>query len=347
MISSKSRLLRKMHINYFFRKLVFIVFFMLLFPFRMVSQVKEMSINLENYNYPFEVQYLKLAIQKEEYSMAFMDVKPEKPNGKTIVLFHGKNFNGSYWKQTADTLLKKGFRVIIPDQIGFGKSSKPKYFQYSFQQLAMNTKVLLDSLQVTKTVLIGHSMGGMLAVRFSLMYPETVSKLILENPIGLEDYKVKVPYQSIDALYKKELKQNYDVMKKYQLQFYYDNKWKPEYDEWLNTLAGLTLNKKYPIIAWNNALTTDMILTQPIVYELENIKSPTLLIIGQRDRTSLGKDLVAADVRESMGNYPELGRKTKTKIPNSELVEIDNIGHLPHIESFDTFIQPVLKFIEN
>lgn len=343
----KSSLINKKMIGSSYKKLAVILLFTLLLPFGVLSQVKEMDVNLENYSYPFTVRFMKLHIQKGEYSMAYMDVAPTKPNGKTIVLFHGKNFNGAYWKQTAERLLNSGFRVIIPDQIGFGKSSKPAYFQYSFHQLAMNTKSLLDSLGVNKATLIGHSMGGMLAVRFSLMYPEITSKLILENPIGLEDYKVKVPYQNVDVLYKKELKQNYEGMKKYQIQFYYDNKWKPEYDEWLNTLAGLTLNKNYPLIAWNNALTTDMIVTQPIVYELENLKVPTLLIIGQRDRTAIGKDLVARDIRESMGNYPELGRKTKATIPNCELVEIENIGHLPHIEAFDKFIKPVIKFIEN
>ncbi|MBW8330953.1 MAG: alpha/beta hydrolase [Prolixibacteraceae bacterium] len=305
-----------------------------------------MDLNLENYEYPFPVKIISLSIQKHQYEMAYMDVLPDKPNGKTVLLFHGKNFNGAYWKQTADVLLKNGYRVVIPDQIGFGKSSKPENFQYSFQQLATNTKTLLDTLDIKKIAVLGHSMGGMLAIRFTLMYPETTTKLILENPIGLEDYKLKVPYQPVDVLFQKELKQNYEAMKKYQLVFYYDNKWKPEYDEWLNIIAGLTLNKNYPLIAWNQALTTDMIMTQPIVYELENIKAPTLLIIGQRDRTALGKDLAAPEMRKTMGNYPELGILTQGKIANSKLVKLDGIGHLPHIEAFEQFIAPVLQFLE-
>ena len=85
----------------------------------------------------------------------------------------------------------------------------------------------------------------------------------------------------------------------------------------------------------------------PVVYELPNIKTPTLLIIGQRDRTALGKDLVSDEVKETMGNYPELGKQTKAKIQDSKLVEIDGIGHLPHIESFDRFIKPLLAFLKN
>ena len=279
--------------------------------------------------------------------MAYMDVIPAKPNGKAILLLHGKNFSSAYWKQTAEVLSDNGYRVVMPDQIGFGKSSKPQWFQYSFQQLATNTKNLLDTLGIEKIAVLGHSMGGMVAVRFTLMFPGCVTKLILENPIGLEDYKIKIPYQSVNALYEKELQQNAESIKKYQLTSYYDNKWKPVYDEWLNLTAGWTLSKDFPLIAWNNALTTDMILTQPVVYELPNIKTLTLLIIGQRDRTALGKDLVSQQVKETMGNYPELGKQTKAKIPNSKLVEIEGIGHLPHIESFDRFIKPLLEFLKN
>jgi pimeloyl-ACP methyl ester carboxylesterase len=277
--------------------------------------------------------------------MAYMDLLPAKSINKTLLLLHGKNFNGAYWEKTARALQEKGYRVIVPDQIGFGKSSKPECFQYSFQQLAFITKALLDSLGIDKVSVLGHSMGGMLAARFSLMYPETVSKLILENPIGLEDYKLKVPFQPIDSLYKKELKQNYESLKKYEMTNYYNNKWKPEYDLWLNIIAGWTLNKNYPMIAWNNALTTDMIFNQPVVYELSKIKAPTLLIIGQSDRTALGKDLVPKEVQKTMGNYPTLGEETKAKIANSKLIKIEGTGHIPHVESFDKFIKPLLEFL--
>jgi pimeloyl-ACP methyl ester carboxylesterase len=277
--------------------------------------------------------------------MAYMDVHPEHPNGKNIMLLHGKNFNGAYWGQTAKWLANEGFRVIIPDQIGFGKSAKPEHYQYTFQQLALNTRAILDTLGIEKTSVLGHSMGGMLATRFVLMFPERTDKFILENPIGLEDWKLKVPYKPVDWWYQSELKKTYEGIKKYQLENYYDNQWKPGYDEWVNLLAGWTLNKDYPLIAWNAALTYDMIFTQPVCYEFKNVTVPTLLIIGQRDRTALGKPLVSPEVRKTMGNYPELGRKTQREISGSQLVEIDHIGHLPHIEAFDRFISPLVKFL--
>ena len=309
------------------------------------SSLQNLDINLSQVTYPFEVHFLKLHIQNQDLQMAYMDIQSDKPNHKSIVLLHGKNFNGSYWETTIRELVKNGFRVIVPDQIGFGKSSKPAHFQYSFQQLAYNTKSLLDTLGISQTAVLGHSMGGMLATRFALMYPETTQKLILENPIGLEDYGQMVPYQTVDQWYKSELAQDYDKIKQYQLSYYYDNKWKPEYDQWVNQLAGWTINKEYSLVAWNAALTTDMIFTQPVVYEFPLLKCPTLLIIGTRDRTALGKALAPAEVQKKMGLYNELGKKTQQKIPQARLVEIKNIGHLPHIESFELFIQPLLKFL--
>lgn len=305
-----------------------------------------LDIELSNYKYPFPVKTLDLNIQEQDLKMAYMDVVPENYNGKNVVLFHGKNFNGSYWATTIEALTNEGFRVIVPDQIGFGKSSKPRSFHYTFQQLALNTKTLLDAIKVEKTSIVGHSMGGMLATRFALMYPDIVDKFILENPIGLEDWKLKVPYKPVEWWYENELKKSYESIKKYQLLNYYDNKWKPEYDRWVNLLAGWILNSDYKTIAWNNALTYDMIFTQPVVYEFKNITAPTLLIIGTRDRTALGKPLVTKDVRKTMGLYNELGKKTQKIIPNSELVEIENIGHIPHIEKFESFIKQLIRFLE-
>lgn len=221
-----------------YKLLLVFTFLFLPFSHAQKEELPWLDIQLANYEYPYSVSVLELENQMQSLEMAYMDVKPSNYNGKNILLLHGKNFNGAYWQTTIKALTNEGFRVIVPDQIGFGKSSKPDHFHYTFQQLAQNTKTLLDSLQITKTAVLGHSMGGMLATRFALMYPETTEKLILENPIGLEDWKLKVPYQPVEWWYKNELKKDYESIKKYQLSSYYDNNWKPEYDQWVNLLAG-------------------------------------------------------------------------------------------------------------
>ncbi|MGK7394576.1 MAG: alpha/beta fold hydrolase [Candidatus Cyclobacteriaceae bacterium M3_2C_046] len=311
------------------------------------DQLKPLGSALENFEYPYPVQYISLELQNEkQVYMAYMDVQPENPNGQNIMLLHGKNFSGAYWGQTAEDLAQRGYRVILPDQVGFGKSSKPADMQYTFQLLAQNTRNLLDTLEINQLAVAGHSMGGMLATRFALMYPEMTEKLILVNPIGLEDWKVKVPYQPVEFWYHNELKKDYKGIKNYMQENYYHGEWKPAYEPWLLLQAGWTLSPEYPVIAWNSALTFDMIFTQPVVYEFQYLQMPVLLIIGQLDRTALGKSLVDPAVRETLGNYPALGRQTRDKIPNASLVELDGVGHLPHLEAYQQFFDPLVKFLE-
>jgi pimeloyl-ACP methyl ester carboxylesterase len=313
-----------------------------------ISYAQEpLDLELKNFEYPYPVKYFDLEIQDEKLRMAFMQIEPSKPNGQTITLFHGKNFCGAYFKQVIQDLVDQGFKVIVPDQIGFGKSSKPKRVQYSFHMLAENTKNLLNSIGVKQTHVLGHSMGGMLAVRFALMYKEDVSKLILVNPIGLEDYKRKVMYQKIEKLYQEELKKTEEGIRSYQKENYYHGEWKPEYEPWVQLLYRWSLNPEYPRLAWNAALTSEMVYTQPVVYEFGDLKAQTLLIIGQLDRTAIGKNLTPPDVRKTLGNYPELGRATQGAIPNAKLVELSQVGHVPHIEAYEKFWIALQEFLTN
>jgi pimeloyl-ACP methyl ester carboxylesterase len=129
-----------------------------------------------------------------------MDVPPEsKCNGRTVVLMHGKAFGGYYFEQVIEALTSSGYRVVVPDQIGWGKSSKPD-IHYSFQLLAANTAALLDHLGVGKVAVLGHSTGGMTATRFTLMNPDRVTHLVLEDPLGLTDYRIGIPPQSEETL---------------------------------------------------------------------------------------------------------------------------------------------------
>ena len=303
---------------------------------------------LTGYDYAYPTDIFAFRSQRQNLEMAYMDEAPTgEANGRTIVLLHGKNFNGAYWGETMTFLLEQGYRVVVPDQIGFGKSSKPDYYQYTFQQLADNTKRLLDTLGVDSTVMLGHSMGGMLATRFALMYPESVTELILVNPIGLEDWKLKVPYQTVDWWYESELEKDYESIKEYMRESYYAGNWEPRYEPWAKLLAGWAKHPDYPTVAWNSALTYDMIFTQPVVYEFSELRVPTTLIIGTRDRTALGKPLVSEEVRETMGRYDQLGHTIDEQIPDSELIELDGIGHLPHIEAFGLFDKALRQALQD
>ena len=275
--------------------------------------------------------------------MAYMDVQPAKSNGETVVLLHGKNFNGFYWKDVIAFLTANGYRVIVPDQVGWGLSDKPN-IHYSFHLLGFNTKGLLDSLGIKKTHVVGHSMGGMLATRFALMYPKTVDKLIYENPIGLEDYRTFVPYRTVDEQYAGELKATYESLKNYQKTYYPE--WKQEYEPYVAAQYEALQYPDFQQATWASALTYQMILEQPVAYEFRKISQPTLIIMGQEDRTVVGKNLLSKEEAARHGLYPQLGRMLQQQIKGSRLVELKGIGHIPHIQSLPQFQQAVLAFLK-
>ena len=275
--------------------------------------------------------------------MAFMDVGAKNPNGQTVMLLHGKNFNGYYWKDVIARLTENGYRVIVPDQVGWGLSDKPN-IHYSFHLLAANTKKLLDSLRIEKVHVIGHSMGGMLATRFALMYPQSVEKLVYENPIGLEDYRTFVPYQPLDSQYTNESKASFEALKKYQQSYY--PQWKEEYEQYVWAQWAALQLPDFNQATWASALTYQMIYEQPVVYEFRNISQPTLIIMGQEDRTVVGKNLLPKEVAARFGNYPALGKWLKKEIKNSTLSELKGIGHIPHLQAPDLFIEHVLRFLK-
>lgn len=300
---------------------------------------------LTNYDYPYPVKFFEVDAQRQTLEMAYMDVQPDKPNGHTVLLLHGKNFSGAYWKTTIAALVDQGYRVVVPDQIGWGKSSKPEHFQFSFHALATYTHRLLDELGVAKTSVVGHSMGGMLATRYTLMFPEQVERLVLPNPIGLEDWKRKVPYHTVGEWYARELKKTPEKVKAYMTESYFDGQWKDAYEPLVELQIGWIEGPDYKRIAWDSALAYDMIFTQPVLYEFPDVEAPTLLIIGQRDRTALGKGDVSPEVRKTLGNYPELGRRAAKAIPDAKLVELEGIGHIPQYEAFDRYIKALIDFL--
>lgn len=276
--------------------------------------------------------------------MAYMDVRPPRANGSTVVLLHGKNFCAATWEETIRVLGEAGYRVIAPDQIGFCKSTKPARYQYSFQQLARNTHALLASLGIGRVFVMGHSTGGMLAMRYALMYPDQTQQLVLVNPIGLEDWKAKgVPSLSVDEWYERELATSADRIRRYEQETYYVGRWRAEYEPWVQMLAGMNRGPGKQQVAWNSALIYDMIFTQPVVYEMGRIKAPTLLLIGDKDTTAIAKDVAPAEVKAKIGLYPELGKFAAKAIPNATLVEFPELGHAPQMQDPVAFHEALLK----
>ncbi len=299
---------------------------------QLAQPLQPLGIALEGYPYPYPVQFLSFELWGELVRMAYMDVPAGSPsNGKVVVLMHGKNFDSSCWGELAKA-----------HQIGFNKSSKPA-IDYTFDLLAANTARLLDSLHIGKVALLGHSTGGMLAAHFTKLHPDRVTNLILEDPVGLEDYRDLIPAQSTERLFQDELQMTNQVYRELIKRYFVI--WRPEFEAFAKLRERIALSGEFPRWAKASALTYQMIYHHPVRAEYREIKAPTLLIIGQQDHTVVMRKYASPDALQKLGQYPKLAREAVKDLPHGELLELPQVGHLPHLEVPDRFTQAVLEFL--
>ena len=299
------------------------------------EDVKPGSVTYEDIAYPYPVSYLPLTLYGQDVRMAYMDISPAgTPNGRTVVLLHGMNFGGFYFSGPIEALRTEGFRVVVPDQIGFGRSSKP-IIPYNFHDMALNTRKLLQSLGVAQAAIVGHSMGGMLAARFAASYPDLTERLVIYNPIGLTDLRYQTAWRSADDAYKATMAQSHDqtyqgfyaTIRRY---FPSPGAWKPEYERYVRILYAPTLGGDWPRLAMVRAIYQQITYLDPVVYDWPKIRAKTLVLGGDKD----GAD------------FPARAKHIADTIPAAELVLIPNAGHVPHIEVPEIFNRELLKFLK-
>jgi pimeloyl-ACP methyl ester carboxylesterase len=302
------------------------------------------GIGLEGFAYPYPVSMLPLVNDGEQVRMAYMDVAPAQPNGRTVVLLHGRNFPASYWAPIIKTLNQAGYRVVVPDQIGFGKSSKPTG-DLHFDTLARNTIALLDHLQIAKADIVAHSMGGMLAVRITRAYPDRISRLLLAAPIGLEDYRLYVPPTPTEKILENEDKLTAEGYRK-QLEVNYSLKLPPDQvTPFIDSRFNIKGAADYP--RWLRAFVSSgqMIYREPVVHEIPLITQPTLFIMGADDHNAPGRPSAPEAVRPKMGQNAELAKALAGKMPDAHAEVIPNTGHLVFLEAPQRFDELMLAFL--
>lgn len=121
----------------------------------------------------------------------------------TVLFVHGSGPGASGWsnfKGNTPYLVKQGYRVIVPDTLGYGYSTKPESGEYSLNDIAAQYKALLDLLGVSKCAVIGNSQGGAISIRLAIEYPELVDRLILMAPGGLETRETYMQMEGIKTM---------------------------------------------------------------------------------------------------------------------------------------------------
>lgn len=245
----------------------------------------------------------------------------EAGSGPVVVLLHGLGGNSLNWAFNMPALAQK-YRVVVPDQIGFGRSDKP-FINYRVGTYVDFLDKFLDELKIEKATLVGNSMGGWISALYALQRPARVERLVLVDAAGFR------PPKEFDLAVLSGLN--------------------PSTREAMRQLAVLVFANKQ-LFASDAAI--DLMMTQRIsagdgytiqslvesIYrgedmldgKLSAIKQPTLIIWGREDGlTPLARE----------------GERFKREIPAAQLVVFDNCGHVPQVEKAADFNAAVLKFL--
>jgi len=308
-------------------------------PVSTPTDVKPGSITSEDVPYPYPSSYLPLTLYGQDVRIAYMDVAPAgAPNGHTVVLLHGFNFAGFYFGGPIDALRREGFRVIVPDQIGFGRSSKP-IIPYNFHDMARNTFAILQSLKIAKAMVVGHSMGGMLAARFASQYPDVVERVVIYNPIGLVDNRFDRRIDSVDEAYRRNLAATYQTVRAGLMRYVAHNPaaWTPQFESYARVRYAWTLSADWPRLAMVQAVAQQMLTLDPVVNDWAHIKAPTLAFGGAEDV-----------LPGSAALFQERMKFLAAAIPNGrgKVLLIPGLGHVPHLEAPDKIYPPLVAFLK-
>ena len=301
--------------------------------------VAPVSITCEECPYPYPSSHLPLTMYGQDVRMAYMDVAPLGPsNGHTVVLLHGNNFAGFYFGDIVEALRQEGFRVIIPDRVGYGRSSKP-IIPYSFNDFARNTRALLQHLNIEQAMIVGHSMGGMLASRFATQYPEMTERLVLYNPIGLSDARFRRPASSIDDAYARTLGATYQSIRAGLMRYVAHNPaaWNDRFETYARIRYGWTLSADWPRLAMVQARIGSIIYADPVVYDWPHIQATTLVFGGAEDY-----------LPGSPAVFQERMQYISETIPDGKarLLLLPGLGHVPHVEAPEQTIPPLVAFLK-
>lgn len=297
------------------------------------------SITCDECPYPYPSKYLDIRVYSEDVRISYMDTPAQgTPNGKTVLLLHGNNFGGFYFKAIIDGLTREGFRVITPDQIGYGRSSKPMV-PFNFNSQARNTYLVLQHEKIAQVSVIGHSMGGMLAARFATQYPKAVERVVIYNPIGLTDGRFTRPMTPIDEAYQQNLRTDYQSTRTGLSRYVaHDPKaWNQEFETYTRIRYSWTLSADWPRLAMVQALIGQMLYADPVVYDWPHIQVPTLAFGG-------AEDMLLGPAKNFQDRMAFLAKS----IPNGNgrLHLIPGLGHVPHLEAPEKVLPPLVAFLK-
>lgn len=283
-----------------------------------------------------------MIVLSEESSSRFVDIKIEELELKihyndfgageeTVIMLHGSGPGATSWanfSQNVEPLVKAGYRVILLDSPGWGKSDPIVVSESRSHLNAAALKGVMDVLKIQKAHLIGNSMGGHSATAFTLDHPDRVGKLILMGggTGGLSSF-TPMPTEGIkrlQGLYRNPTLENLRAMMDI---FVYDSS--SLTDELLEQRLTNILARQDHLDNFVKSLELNPRQFPDFGGRLTTINTPTLIMWGRDDR------FVPMDA----------ALRLVAHIPNSELHLFNRCGHWVQWEHKERFNALVLDFL--
>lgn len=243
----------------------------------------------------------------------------EAGSGPTVILLHGLGGSSQAWQLNIGALAQQ-YHVIVPDQIGFGKSDKP-LVNYRIRTYVDFLDQFCKQLKIERASLVGNSMGGWIAALFTAAYPDRVDKLVLADAGG---YAVPKGFDTRQFYgLNPTTREGMSVLVK-----------KVFYNKFFHTDAAIDQAIAARLAAGDgytiNSITESIIRGEDLLDEpVKTIKRPTLIVWGREDGLIPLSD----------------GERMNKDIPGSKLIVFDQCGHVPNIEKAMEFNAAVIKFL--
>ena len=281
------------------------------------------------YPYPTKKVSLSNAIE-----IAYVD---QGKGSETLIFIHGL---GSYlpaWKKNIDALQNQ-YRCIAIDLPGYGKSSKGDY-EGSMEFFAEIVKEFAEAIQVENYLLVGHSMGGQIAMTHALRYPGKAKALILAAPAGFEtfDEGQKQWFREVVTPKGTALTPAQAIISNYRSNF---NKMPKDADFMIRDRLAMRTAKGFDGYCYIISQSIKGMVNQPVFDFLPQIKIPVLILYGSYDNLIPNRFL-------NPGKTEKIAQQGHEKLPNSYLVMVPKSGHFVQWEGFEVFNTSISQFIEN
>ncbi|MGF1533085.1 MAG: alpha/beta fold hydrolase [Bernardetiaceae bacterium] len=282
--------------------------------------------------YPFAMQSVEL---EQGVRLAYT----EQGNGKKTLLFvHGLGSYAPAWhKNIAE--LSKHYRCIAIDLPGYGQSGKDEAWPYDMRFFAEVIRDFILKKDLHTLTLVGHSMGGQIAMTFAMTYPNLLDKLVLIAPAGLETFTEQeanllrnftspemiaaTPTDKIET----NLKDNFNTF--------------PEDARFMLTDRLAMIEEKAAFAQYSVAVSRCVagMLAQPVFEHLQRIRLPLLMLYGKDDR------LIPNRYLHPQLSIDQLIKEAKEKMPQARTALIDDAGHFVNFEKAETVNKNIKKFV--